>query len=202
MKGDEKMKLFKKSKERKNLKKLQLATIYDISNILSNENLENLSASIVGYSITKVKNPYQIRRVKAHDKPSVFVKTVSKVDPTSKITMVNVINQFFTEGIDKDKSVFEITIQVKCMAKLHNKQQEKILVNICNKITNSLLESNNVSAISKFDLKVDELHNLEEVSYHKVNVDISEYTNDEEYVPIEVDDISQKLGIRNIEIKK
>ena len=50
------MKLFKKSKERKNLKKLQLATIYDISNILSNENLENLSASIVGYSITKVKN--------------------------------------------------------------------------------------------------------------------------------------------------
>ena len=82
------------------------------------------------------------------------------------------------------------------------KKQEKILVNICNKITNSLLESNNVSAISKFDLKVDELHNLEEVSYHKVNVDISEYTNDEEYVPIEVDDISQKLGIRNIEIKK
>ena len=51
-------------------------------------------------------------------------------------------------------------------------------------------------------MKVDELHNLEEVSYHKVNVDISEYTNDEEYVPIEVDDISQKLGIRNIEIKK
>ena len=86
--------------------------------------------------------------------------------------------------------------------KLHNKKQEKILINICNKITNSLLESNNVSAISKFDLKVDELHNLEEVSYHKVNVDISEYTNDEEYVPIEVDDISQKLGIRNIEIKK
>lgn len=202
MKGDEKMKLFKKSKERKNLKKLQLATIYDISNILSNENLENLSASIVGYSITKVKNPYQIRRTKALGKPSVFVKTVSKVDPTSKLTIVNVINQFLTEGIDKDKSVFEITIQVKCMAKLHNKQQEKILVNICNKITNSLLESNNVSAISKFDLKVDELHNLEEVSYHKVNVDISEYTNDEEYVPIEVDDISQKLGIRNIEIKK
>ena len=97
------MKLFKKSKERKNLKKLQLATIYDISNILSNENLENLSASIVGYSITKVKNPYRIRRTKALGKPSVFVKTLSKVDPTSKKKKVTVINHFFNEGIVKAK---------------------------------------------------------------------------------------------------
>ena len=196
------MRIFKRSKEKKYLKKLQLSTLYDISNIVSNEKLEKFGAAVECYSITKVINPYQIRRVKAHNSPSLFVKTLSKIDPTDKTTVITVENKFLTEGIDKDRNVFEIIITIKCKAKIYNKHQENALINICNLITNSLIVSNNISAISKFDLRVGEIRDLNQLSSKKVDVDVNEYTNDSDFVPIEVDDVSQQLALRDIEIIK
>lgn len=194
--------IFKRSKEKNYLKKLHLSTLYDISNIVSNEKLEKFGVAVECYSITKVSNPYQIRRVKAHNSPSLFVKTLSKVDPTDKTTVITVENKFLTEGIDKDRNVFEIIITIKCKAKIYNKHQENALINICNLITNSLIVSNNISAISKFDLRVGEIRDLNQLSSKKVDVDVNEYTNDSDFVPIEVDDVSQQLALRDIEIKK
>ena len=131
-----------------------------------------------------------------------IVKTLSKIDPTDKTTVITVENKFLTEGIDKDRNVFEIIITIKCKAKIYNKHQENALINICNLITNSLIVSNNISAISKFDLRVGEIRDLNQVSSKKVDVDVNEYTNDSDFVPIEVDDVSQQLALRDIEIIK